>query len=106
MRKEKKIIEIGENFTFKKGIKDGYFTEYKTLYQCYNRPSDAKINIYNYYEKLLYNNCDAVLNYGIRSYNSMIIVLHAEITKDNKRYYVKITPSYNWIEEAYKLLFL
>ena len=97
MRKRETIL-IGEEFNKKSSIlKDfSYFRDFKSLYECYSRCSEAKHNIYNYYEKLLFNNCDRVLEYGVRSYNSMIIVLHAIVEKEGKKYYLMITPSYNW----------
>lgn len=101
-KREIKTIEIGETFKENKRIEENYYnrnSEYKTLYECYGRPSDAKIYIYNKYEKMLFDNCDCVYNYGIRSYNSMIIVLHAIVRKNNKTYYLLITPSYNYFKE-------
>jgi len=94
-----KYINLGEEFKIKKGLQCEYLKEFKSLFECYDRPSQAKENIYNYYLKLLYNNCDDVLVYGVRSYNTFTITLHAKIKKDNKLYYVLITPSYNYIEQ-------
>lgn len=99
MSKQKNIIKIGEEFVEKKQLEQGYWTQFKTLRECFGRWSDAKENVYNYYEKLLHDNCNKVLNYGIRGYNSMIITLHAIVEKDNKRLYLMITPSHNWYKE-------
>lgn len=101
LRKNEKnnIINLGEDFKVKKGLRCDYLKEYKTLYQCYNKPSYSKEKIYNYYFDLLKNNSDDILRYGVRSYNTFMITLHGEIIKDNKTYYVMITPSYNYIEE-------
>lgn len=101
-KKEKNTILIGESFTEKKGIKNNYFIEFKTLDECYGRASDTKQYIYKKYYNLLLENSDEVLQYGVRSYNSMIITLHAIIKKDNKLLYIFITPSYNWYEEIEK----
>lgn len=98
MRKEKRKIEIGEEFVENKNFTQEYYEDYKTLRECYGRWSDAKENIFNYYKKLLEDN-SKVINYGIRSYNANVITLHAEIEKDNKKYYLVITPSYNWFNE-------
>lgn len=96
-------LEIGEQFKRKsnilEGYKNGYFKEFKTLKQCFNKWSDAKENIYNKYYNLLKNNCDDVINYGVRSFNSMIIVLHALVIKNGVKYYLMITPSYNYYVE-------
>lgn len=97
--KKIKYIELGETFKVKKGLRCDYLREYKALYNCYTRPSQSKINIYNKYFNLLKDNCDDIIRYGVRSFNTFMITLHAEIKKDNKIYYVFITPSYNYIEE-------
>lgn len=98
MRKEKRKIEIGEEFVANKNFTQEYYESYKTLRECYGRWSDAKENIFNYYKKLLEDN-SKVIKYGIRSYNANVITLHAEIEKDNKKYYLVITPSHNWYNE-------
>jgi hypothetical protein len=99
MRKEKKKLLLGEEFVENKSMKQGFYTEFKTLRECFNSWSYAKENIFNYYKNIITNNCDKVLEYGVRSYNSMIIVLHAIIEKEGKKYYLVITPSYNWFNE-------
>ena len=99
MTKTKNIIKIGEEFAENKKYNMDFFDEFKPLECCYARCSYAKQNIYNYYYNLLVNNCDRVINYGVRSFNSMIIVLHAMVEKDNKKLYLVITPSYNWYRE-------
>ncbi len=100
MKKEKRIINLGEEFQEnKKMVQEEYYQEFKTLRECYGKWSDAKENVYNYYKNLLNNNADKVENYGIRSYNANVIILHAIIEKDNKKYYLVITPSYNWFNE-------
>ena len=100
MRK-REILSLGEDFIKKNSIDKNiqYFNEYKTLKECYDRWSEAKESVYHYYYNLLQNNCDCVFKYGIKSYNSMIIILHAAIKKDGKMYYLLITPSYNWYKE-------
>lgn len=96
----KKFIELGETFFENKKMEQGeYYKEFKTLSDCYSRWSDAKERVYNYYRTLLIDNCDIVKNYGIRSYNSNVIVLHAIVEKDNKKYYLVITPAHNWYKE-------
>lgn len=101
MKKQNKnnIIDLGEDFKRKNNIKVSYFSEYKTLNQCFNKWSIYKQQVYNYYYDLLVKNCDKVINYGIRSYNSMIIILHGEIIKNDKKYYIMITPKYNYYME-------
>jgi len=96
-RKEKRYLQIGEQFQEKKDL--FIRGNYNALYECYNRPSEAKTNIYYKYLKLIDENSDDVINYGIGSYNSMIITLEAIIKKDDKKYYLYITPSYNYFKE-------
>ena len=97
------IINIGEDFKRKKSIIDdynnGYFTEFKNLNQCYTKASYSKQRVYNYYKELLQKNCDCVLNYGVRGHNCFTITLHAIIIKNNIKYYLLITPSYNYFIE-------
>lgn len=97
MKKEKRFIQLGEQFQEKNNlfIKGNY--DY--LYDCYDRPSGRKAYIYDYYERLLRDNADRVECYGVASYNSMIITLEAIIEKEGKRYYIYITPSYNYYME-------
>ena len=95
MSKTKNIINLGEEFQEKKKFNMEYWNEFKTLRECYGKWSDAKENIYNYYKNLLNNNADKVEKYGIRTYSAWIITLHAIIKKDNKKYYLVITPSHN-----------
>ena len=103
--KKREQLFLGEDFTYNKNIdkyynnKDFLDLDYKTLYQCYNTCSNIKHNIYNYYEKLLHNNCDVVYQYGVRSYNQMMFTLHGVIKKDNKYYYIVITKSNNYYKE-------
>lgn len=97
--KKREILNIGEDFYYKGNINDVYYNQYKTLYECYNNWSYRKHEVFEYYKELLNDNCDDVLKYGIRSYNSMIIVLHSIVIKDGKKYYLLITPSHNWYNE-------
>lgn len=102
-KREVKKINLGEDFEIVNNNKINYYCkQFKTMYQCYNRPSQEKESIYNYYYNLLLNNCDSVLSYGVRSYNTFMITLNAIIEKDNKRYYVLITPAHNYIIEITK----
>lgn len=76
----------------------------KTLFECYGRPSTAKISIYEDYKKKFdlafadfdYN--DILIAYGINSYNCNIITLKFAYIKNNK-YIVNIiiTPMHDYI---------
>ena len=96
-RKEKRYLQIGEQFQEKNNL---YIRgEYKGLFECYDRPSYRKEEIFNYYRRLLNDNADKVKRYGIASYNTMMITLEAIIEKDGVNYYLYITPSYNYFME-------
>lgn len=100
MKKEKRKINFGEEFQENKKMEQGeYYKEFKTLRECYEKWSDTKERVYNYYRRLLNENADKVENYGIRSYNTNVIILHAIVEKENKKYYLVITPIYNWFNE-------
>lgn len=101
MQKEKNnIINLGEDFKKVSSKKIDIFNKrFLTLYQCYNRPSQEKESIYNYYYQLLCNNCESVYQYGVKSYNTFMINLNAIIEKNNTLYYVLITPAHNYILE-------
>lgn len=95
-----KSLNLGETFTRKSGIlPSAYYSDYKTLFEAYDRPSYTKEQIYNKYEKMLHENADSVQAYGVRSYNTFMFTIHAEIVKDGQRYYIYITPSYNYFIE-------
>lgn len=99
---KKNIINFGEDFAYKKGIfNNPQMYDFKSLNQCFNRWSDAKDFIYYKYERMLRENTDNFnfLYYGIKSYNCNIITLHAIVEKNGKKYYLYITPSYNYYEE-------
>lgn len=98
MKKEKRKIELGEEFTENKKITQEYYNDFKTLRDCYGSWSNAKENIFNKYRRLLGDNAK-IIKYGIRSYNANVIILHAIVEKDNKKYYLVITPTYNWFNE-------
>ena len=100
---KKIILNLGEEFEPKKAIikdyESGYLNEFKYLFQCYDRPSQTKERVYNYYYDLLVENCDKIINYGVRGFNSCTISLHAIIIKDGKKYYLLITKNHNYYTE-------
>lgn len=97
--KKLKIIKMYEDFILKnKVMKEEEIKEsFKSLEYCYNKPSQEKRSIYNYYYNLLISNSDYVEEFGIKSYNTFMITLHSIIIKDNIKYYVLITPAKNII---------
>lgn len=100
MKKEVRKLFLGETFEEKRSIlKDRAYYGYNTLYDCYDRCSYEKERIYEKYARLLHDNCDMVERYGVKSYNTFMFTIHAEIIKDGVRYYVLITPSHNYFIE-------
>ena len=100
-RKEKEIIRIGsEDFELQKD--ELRYTEvirrdYKDISNCYQKCSSKKYDIFTYYYNLLESNSSHVIRYGINSYNTNIITIHALIDIDYQEYYVYITPTKNLI---------
>lgn len=99
MKKQKKVLELGEEFLENSSMEQGYYTQFKRLEDCYTKCSDAKKSVYNYYFNLLKNNADYIESYGVRSYNCNFINLHSIVEKNNKKYYLLITPSHNYFRE-------
>lgn len=102
--KEEKIIMLGgEKFTLKKAILksdiSNYYTNNKySLDQCYNRPSEAKRNIFNYWHDIALNNDCSTLK--VKGYNSMMLTLETMKLIDNKVYYFYITKTKQEVREV------
>ena len=93
----KNVINFGENFHKKNSL--DYVGNYDSLRDIFGSYSREKENIYNYYYELLVDNCDEVIDYGIRSFSRFFITLESMVKKGNKTYYLVITKSYNWYKE-------
>lgn len=97
----KKILINSVNFTLKRKViklREVEEMDFKNLEQCYTRCSTSKVSIFNYWKNVLkdFITLDFYRNYfGVRSFNSNMITLHALIMLDNKLYYVDITKSHN-----------
>jgi len=101
-KSSKNILRIGdEDFKRKNNIYYNYYNNnFKSLDECYDRPSATKKWIYNkYYDMLLKEKNVEIISYGVKSYNTFMITLEAIIIKNKKRYYLMITPSYNYFME-------
>lgn len=106
-KQEKKYIMLGgERFLFneKNNINifnasiNNYMFNLKSIYQCYDRPSQTKVYIFNKWYDILKSDTNYdILDYGIISYNCNFIILGAFIKSniDNKYYFVDIRPSGN-----------
>lgn len=95
MRKQYIKIE-NEIFELKESVP---FTRiYKSLYDCYARPSKAKREIYEYWVRWFYENSTDSLDFiSIYSYNTFMFTLVGTITIDNVKFRVYITPVHNLI---------
>lgn len=70
--------------------------KYKTLYDCYDRPSATKQQIYDDWLNWLPNKDDIMY---IRSYNTNFFTLWADVEWEGKEYYLEIYPTRNeaWV---------
>lgn len=101
--KTNRTIMIGNQTFDIKGIidmQDLKDLRFDKLESCYNRPSQAKINIYNTWYNTIANNSD-ILSFGVGSYNCNIFTINAIIKLHNKNYYLHITPTRN---ECYEVI--
>ena len=96
MAKKRERIEInGVNFIIENTtVLDDNRRYFRTLYECYERPSKYKEAIYddwcNYFAGL-----GCILECGIVSYNCMQFTFGAYFTYNAQKYYAYITKSYN-----------
>ena len=98
----KKItIKIGnDEYVYKGEISLDYANNnyFKDVYNCYDRPSKAKLDIYKEWFNEL-NTYTIVKRYGIKSYNAHLIILNAIVKFKDKLYYLIIRKSGNEIYE-------
>ena len=102
MRKNQ-IMKLGsEEFKIKGviNIQDLKGLKFDRLERCYNRPSQAKISIYNTWFNTISNASD-ILDFGVGSYNCNIFTINSIIKLHNKKYYLHITPTKN---ECYEVV--
>lgn len=76
---------------------DVLVNNYDDLKNCYERPSDTKIKIDNYWRNLIFNECDEVIRYGVKGYNCNFFTLNAIVKIDGVKYYLYITKTRNEI---------
>ena len=101
MRKNQVIILGNEEFKFKgvisrEDLKDKTF---RGIYQCYTKPSTAKIKIFLEWASKIYDIDNDFLKFGISSYNVNMFTLHSILKVDNKSYYIYITKTRQEIYE-------
>lgn len=95
----KQYLTIGNvNFEVqKKHVEKGVGERMKqrTLWDCYDRPSATKEEIYRKWQSWAYQN--NITLFGVRSYNCNVFTLEgAYITaNDGNLYYIEITPCYH-----------
>ena len=96
MEKRKQYINIdGEYFTIENKTATRSNLYARTLYQCYDKPSFAKINIYDFWYDYFSKNGAKDFNHGIVSYNCMQFTYGGYIEYNNQLYYAHITKAYN-----------
>ena len=98
MKKEKTITINGVKFEKVKGGVNNINTNLKDIYQCYDRPSQAKISIFK--EWVEYAREVGASNWGIASYNANIFTFDFMFSYNDVVYYAHITPSHNYICEV------
>ena len=103
MRKQKTIELKGIIFEVQKAIDDRLYYSGRDLYDCYNKPSYAKQNIYEWWKNWYYDNFDyenRIGNLTVHSYNCNMFTLTMGIIYNGKQYHLYITPSHNYISEV------
>lgn len=66
----------------------------RTIYQCYERPSTAKVHIYKEWEEWAYLN--DVQYFGVSSYSGFQFSLQGLVEHEGKTYLLSITKSHNY----------
>lgn len=68
---------------------------YRTIWDCYNRPSGTKVSIYESW--LRYATEVDAYGFTVSSYNCYLFSLEFQFTHDGIRYHARITPSHNYL---------
>lgn len=103
----KKSINIGgENFEYMGSIKQPSTHEqnYFDIFDAYSRPSQRKINVWNFWDNWLKNIMDITQDWffcnrlWVATYNTFMFTIEGIIThpETNKLMFVRITPSHNY----------
>ncbi len=102
IKTNKNIMINNETFNIKGIIRaqDLKGLKFDKLESCYNRPSQAKISIYNIWYNTISNNSN-ILDFGVGSYNCNVFTINSIIKLQNKKYYLHITPTKN---ECYEVV--
>ena len=97
------IMKLGEEEFKFKGVsnKENLKSKtFKSIYQCYAKPSKIKINIFLEWVSKIYDIDNNFLIFGIDSYNTNMFTLHSILKIDNKNYYIYITKTRQEIYEV------
>ena len=68
---------------------------HRTIWDCYNRPSDTKVSIYESW--LRYATEVDAYGFTVSSYNCHFFSLEFQFTHDGIRYHARITPCHNYL---------
>ena len=98
----KKMIINGVEFEVKKKGSITFYTRnlYRELTDCYNRPSDRKKAIWEYWKKFFIEVESCSGGCFVNSYNCNIFTIGNVIQVGGMVYSILITPTHNYIAEV------
>lgn len=70
----------------------------RSIYDCYNRPSDAKIAIWSEWRDY-FHDFIGTLDFTVSSYNCNFFTIKSLFDWEGKRYYAYITYRHNYLYE-------
>lgn len=94
-KKRERITIDGELFIIENATTTNTNDNFKSLYQCYDHPSFAKIGIYDDWYDWFAKNGSRNYDHGVESYNCMQFTYGGFIEIDGILYRAHITKSYN-----------
>lgn len=96
-----KIIELNNvDFELGKPINGQPSINTRSIWDCYDKPSKIKEEIYEEWRNWFVRDCDSYL-FGVCSYNGHFFTINGLITVNEKTYYLVITRSHN---RAYEIV--
>ena len=90
-----KTIQLNNvDFELGKSIKGVPAIDHRSIWDCYGRPSNTKVSIYEDWRNWFVRDCDTY-NFGICSRNCNFFSIEGVIDVDGVLYYLYITRSHN-----------
>lgn len=68
---------------------------HRTLFQCYERPSQTKVTIYNFWAG--YTKNINAQGFKVASYNTNVFTLEFDFYKNRTLFHARITPRHNYL---------